>query len=254
MGEEKTITIKKSDLWKYSTFLLIAVVVIGGFFVFTGNNFPTATGNSNGNVVQQQPDTQPSIVKASTDDDPVLGDENAPITVIEFSDYQCPFCRKFWTETFPQVKSEYIDTGKVKFVYRDFPLTSIHPAAVPAAEAANCVREKGGDEAYFKMHDKIFQEGNILDGGDPITGPVKGTAQFGAVELKKWAQEIGYDISSCLDSGKYKNEIAKDINDATVAGGQGTPFFVVMKSGDKEGILLSGAYPFSTFQQILDGI
>ena len=250
MEEEKTITLKKSDLWKYSTFLLMAVVIIGGFFMFTGDK-TAVTGNT---VTQQQPDTQPSIVKASVDDDPVLGNANAEITIIEFSDYQCPFCRKFWTETLPSIQKEYIDTGKVKFVFRDFPLDSIHPAATPAAESANCVKEKGGDEAYFKMHDKIFQEGNILDGGDPITGPVKGTAQFTAVDLKKWAKDLGYDISSCLDSGKYKSEIQKDLADAQAAGGQGTPFFVIIKSGEKEGIPLSGAYPFNTFKQVIDGI
>ena len=180
------------------------------------------------------------------DDDPILGNKNAPVTIIEFSDYQCPFCRKFWTETFNQIKKDYIDTGKVKFVYRDFPLSSIHPAAEPAAEAANCVREKGGDEAYYKMHDKIFQEGNKLDGGDPITGPVRGTVQFGATELKKWAKDIGYDISSCLDSGKFKSEVQKDLADATSAGGQGTPYFII------NGKPLSGAQPFSAFKQIID--
>ena len=246
MSDEATLTIRKDTLWKYSTFLLLALLIVGGFVFFTGNNNSTT-----GNVVANNPQptgapTQPSQVKASADDDPLLGDKNAPVEIIEFSDYQCPFCRKFWTETLPSIKAEYIDTGKVKFVYRDFPLTSIHPAAEPAAEAANCVREKGGDEAYFKMHDKIFQEGNVLDGGDPITGPVRGTAQFGATELKKWAQEIGYDIGSCLDSGKYKSEVQKDLSDATSAGGQGTPYFVI------NGKPLSGAQPFSAFKQVID--
>src|SRR3989344_2425587 len=250
MSEEKTITIKKNDLWKYSTFLLIAIVVIGGFFVFTGNNFPTATGNSNGNVVQQ-PDTQPSIVRASIDDDPVLGNENAPITVIEFSDYQCPFCRKFWTETFPQVQKEYIDTGKVKLVFRDFPLSSLHPMAEPSAEAAECVREKSGDAGYFKFHDKIFSEQNIIDSGN-ANGPVTKTATYTNGDLKKWAKDLGYDISSCLDSGKYRSEVAKDSNDAQAAGLQGTPGFVIMNSGDKEGATLKGAYPLSAFKQALD--
>src|SRR3990167_5491591 len=171
-GEHGTVTIKKSDLWKYSTFLLLAVVVIG-FFVMN-NNDATTTGNV------QAGTQEPTTAKATVDDDAVLGNENAPVTIIEFSDYQCPFCRKFWTETLPSIQKEYIDTGKVKFVYRDLPLTSIHPSAQPAAEAANCVREKGGDEAYFKMHDKIFQEQNKIDGGDPNNGPVRGTAQFGA--------------------------------------------------------------------------
>ena len=243
MADQKEITIKKSDLWKYSTFLLLAVLVIGAFFAFTGDK------SSTGQVAQQptQLPSQPSQVKASADDDPVLGDKNAVVEMIEFSDYQCPFCRKFWTETLPSIKSEYIDTGKVKFVYRDFPLTSIHPGAEPAAEAAECARDLyGGDEAYFKMHDKIFAEQNILDGGDPITGPVRGTAQFGSTELKQWAKDLGYNIDNCLDSGKFRNEVQKDLSDATASGGQGTPYFVI------NGKPLSGAQPFSAFKQIID--
>ena len=247
MSEEATLTIKKDTLWKYSTFLLLALLIVGGFVFFLGgNNNPTT-----GNVVANNPQptgapSQPSQVTASVDDDPVLGDKNAPVTIIEFSDYQCPFCRKFWTETFNQIKKDYIDTGKVKFVYRDFPLSSIHPAAESAAEAANCVREKGGDEAYYKMHDKIFQEGNKLDGGDPIVGPVRGTAQFGATELKKWAKDLGYEIDSCLDSGKYASEVQKDLADGQAAGGQGTPYFVI------NGKPLSGAQPYAAFKQVID--
>src|SRR3989344_5421608 len=247
MSDEATLTIRKDALWKYSTFLLLAILVVGGFVFFTGNNNPTTE-----NIVANNPSptgapSQPSQVTASADDDAVLGDKNAPVTIIEFSDYQCPFCRKFWTETFNQIKRDYIDTGKVKFVYRDFPLGSIHPAAEPAAQAAECARFVGkSDEAYYKMHDKIFQEGNILDGGDPITGPVRGTAQLGATELKKWAKDIGYDIDNCLDSGKFKSEVQKDLADGQAAGGQGTPYFVI------NGKPLSGAQPFSAFKQVID--
>ena len=228
---EGTITLKKSDLWKYSTFVLLAAVIIGGFFMLSGNS------GTDGNTVQQ-PDTQPSVVKASLDDDAVLGDKNAPVTIIEFSDYQCPYCGRHFSETFPQLKSEYIDTGKVKIVFRDFPLTQIHPMAQPSAEAAECVREKGGDEAYWKMHDKIFENQQVLS----------------VDNLKLWAKDLGYDIPSCLDSGKYRNEVVKDSTDAQSAGFQGTPGFVIMKTGDKEGIPLKGAYPYSTFQQIIDSL
>ena len=96
------------------------------------------------------------------------------------------------------------------------------------------------------MHDKIFQEGNKLDGGDPIKGPVKGTAQFTSEDLKKWAKDIGYDIGSCLDSGKFRNEVQKDTADAQASGGQGTPYFVI------NGKPLSGAQPFSAFKQVID--
>ncbi len=248
MEEENTITIKKSDFWKYSTLFLFAVVVIGGFMLMKGGDGGTA-GTVTGNVVDAG--TQPSVVKASIDDDAVLGNENAKITIIEFSDYQCPFCRKFWTETLPQLKSTYIDTGKVKLVFRDLPLASLHPMAQASAEAAECVREKGGDSAYFKFHDKLFEEQNIIDSGNKA-GPVTRTATYTNDDLKKWAKAVGYDISSCLDSGKYKSEVAKDSADASAAGIQGTPGFVIMKSGDKEGIPLAGAYPFSQFQQIIE--
>src|SRR3972149_233045 len=236
------IKISKKNLWMYSTFALLVVVIIGGILLFGG-------GSTTGQVGQQptNPDQQLGVVSASIDDDPILGDKDAPVEIIEFSDYQCPFCRKFWTETLPSIKSEYIDTGKIKLVYRDFPLTSIHPSAQPAAEAAECVREQGGDEAYFEMHDKIFSEQNILDGGDPTTGPVRSTVQFSNDDLKDWAKELGYAIDSCLDSGKFRDEVLNDLADAQAAGGRGTPHFVI------NGIPVSGAQPFSAFQQVIEG-
>ena len=232
MEEEKTITIKKSDMWRYSTFLLIAVVVIGGgFFMFTGNGGSSGT---TGAVIQQptQQPSAPSAVSASADDDPFLGDENAPVTIIEFSDYQCPFCARFWSQTLPLLKSTYIDTGKVKFVYRDFPLSSIHPTAQAAAEAAECVRDEAGgsNEVYFEYHDKIFAN----------------QASLSESSLKQCAQELGYNIYSCLSSGKFRSEVLKDLDDAQSAGGRGTPFFVI------NGIPLSGAQPFSVFQQTIE--
>lgn len=240
-----SITIKKDALWKYSTFILAAVLIVGAFVFFMDKDNGTApTGNVVNNPGQQLPE-QNARVEVDADDDAVFGDKNAPVEIIEFSDYQCPFCRKFWTETYSQIKKEYVDSGKVKFVYRDFPLDSIHPAATPAAIAAECAREKGGDAAYFKMHDKIFSEGNILDGGSP-TAPVTKTAQFGPAELKKWAKELGYDIASCLDSNKYKDEVQKDMADGSAAGVRGTPAFFV------NGKLLSGAQPFSAFKQAID--
>jgi protein-disulfide isomerase len=94
-------------------------------------------------------------VVVSTDDDPSLGDPNAPVTIIEFSDFQCPYCRRFWEQTLPQLKSEYIDTGKVRLVYRDYPLSTIHPGALPAAMAAGCANEQG---KFWEYHDQIFEE------------------------------------------------------------------------------------------------
>jgi len=179
---------------------------------------------------QNSPSLNNQRLEVSSDDDAFLGDENAPVTIIEFSDYQCPFCERFWSETLPSIKSEYIDTGKVKFVYRDFPLNAIHPMAESAAVAAECVREKGKDKAYFEYHDKIFENQQLLSNEN----------------LKKWAKELGYEIDTCLDSEKYLEEVNGDLLDGQALGVSGTPAFFI------NGIELSGAQPFSAFKQIIE--
>ena len=172
-------------------------------------------------------------VEVSEDDDPVLGNADAPVTIIEFSDYQCPYCEKFWSETLPLIKKNYIDTGKARIIYRDFPLSSIHPMAQPAAEAAECVRKisGGSDVAYFKYHDKIFAN----------------QASLSESNLKSWAKQMGYSIDSCLDSGEFADEVLGDMQDGSAAGISGTPGFII------NGIPVSGAQPYSVFEQIIEG-
>jgi protein-disulfide isomerase len=228
--KNETITIKKDSLWKYSTFILGALVIIGAFVVFSGNNGSPTTGNvaNTGDTPGQQLPAQGAKSQISADDDAVLGDKNAPVTIIEFSDYECPFCARFHSQTLPQLKKEYIDTGKAKLVYRDYPLAQIHRQATIAAEAAECVRdEAGNDEAYFEYHDTIFENQQSVN----------------EANLKLWAQQQGFDINKCLDSGKFKSEVQKDLQD----GGQlGTPTFFI------NGKQLRGAQPFSAFKQIID--
>jgi protein-disulfide isomerase len=181
-------------------------------------------------------DEGPVKVEASVDDDPVLGDPKAKVTIIEFSDFQCPYCRSFWSDTLPQIKKDYIDTGKVKLVYRDFPL-SFHAAAEPAAQASECADDQG---KYWEYHDKLFSEQS--KGGI-------GTITFGATELKLWAQQIGLDgamFNQCLDSGKHKDEVAKDLADGNGAQVSGTPAFII------NGKLLVGAQPYSVFKKMID--
>ncbi|MEK7145710.1 MAG: thioredoxin domain-containing protein, partial [Patescibacteria group bacterium] len=125
----------------------------------------------------------------SIDDDSVLGSPDAPITIVEFSDYQCPYCNSFWSETFPQIKTNYIDTGKVKFVYRDYPLPS-HPQAQLAAEAAECAA-KDNSALYYQMHDKLF--GGISE------WHLKDTAKDTFIA---YGNELGVDISACLNNGE----------------------------------------------------
>jgi len=244
--KEDTIQLSKSTLWQIVSGVLGILLIISIFtsgFGFGNDSSPTGGAVVNptnpGNNIPTGP------VEVSADDDPVLGEKDAPVTIIEFSDFQCPFCRKFWTDTFEQLKTEYIDTGKVKLIYRDFPLESIHPMAQKSAEAAQCADEEG---KFWEYHDKMYGEQNILDSGSK-EGPVKGTAQYSEDDLKKWAKDLGLDsgkFDSCLDDGKYADEVAKDFQDGAQAGVQGTPSFFI------NGKQLSGAQPFSAFKQAID--
>jgi len=176
------------------------------------------------------------VVAVEVGDSPVKGSETAGVTIIEFSDYQCPYCGRFFTETFGQIEKNYIDTGKVKFVYKDFPLTSIHPLAQPAAEALRCVRDSKGDEGYFKMHDLVF----------------KNQAQLSEANLKKWALQLGVNIDSCLRSGKHTAEVLADTSYGQQLGVSGTPAFFI--GNDEAGYtMLSGALPYSSFEQVIEG-
>jgi len=184
--------------------------------------------------------TQPQVVSGDyTDDDPVMGDKDAPVTIVEWSDFECPFCRRFFNDTLPTLKEKYIDTGKVKFVYRDFPL-SFHKDALPAALAANCAREQGNDETFFAYHDLIFNGENKLG---------QGTVDIPEESLKAYALQLGLNtdrFNECLSSQKYADEVQKDFADGQSVGVRGTPAFLV------NGQMVSGAQPFSAFEQIIE--
>ncbi len=243
MAEEKeTVTLKKSTLQLVAVFVI--ALIIGGFIGYsiapkgaagtTGTTQqPPAQGNEN------PPNQQPSVdMQALVDDDPSFGDKNAKVVVVEFSDFQCPFCRRFYVQTLSQLEQEYISTGKVLFVYRDFPLSSIHPAAQKSAEAAECADEQG---KFREMHDVLFEEQNKLGGG---------TVDYSVDDIKKWAATVqGLDVTKfneCLDSDKYKDEVLKDFQDGVNAGVGGTPTFFI------NGQQVSGAQPFSVFKQVID--
>jgi len=190
---------------------------------------PTPTGG------EQFPTVNVNMQKLADDDD-FLGDANAEITIVEFSDYECPFCGRFWSQTLPSIKSNYINTGKARLVYRDFPLGSIHANAQKAAEAAECAGDQG---KYFEMHDKIFQ----------------GQAALNTNNFKAWAADLGLDtnaFNTCLDSGAKASEVQKDLQDGSSVGIQGTPGFLIGKTGGSTAILVSGAYPYSAFEQIIN--
>ena len=138
--------------------VILAALIISGTILY--NNSKSSNNNgivNNGNTPNQQ--QQPTgLVKVSVDDDPVLGDKNAPLTMIEFSDYEKKKKKRHFTDVYPQIKKDYIDTGKVKLVFRDYIAVPSHnPLATSEATGANCAKDQGGDSMYFKYHDEIFK-------------------------------------------------------------------------------------------------
>ena len=195
-------------------------------------------------ILQNQlPTEQPRPpVKISADDDPIIGDPNAPITIIEFSDFQCPFCARFHVQTLPLIYEEYIDQGKVKLVFRDFPIQSIHPNALPASIAAECANDQG---KFKEMHDKLFENQNDWNKQE-TNAALSMFAQY-AEEIKIEKNEF----ESCLISGKHINDIREDLNDGREYGVTGTPGFFV--GNDEIGYVeLKGAQPFESFKKVID--
>ncbi len=175
-------------------------------------------------------------VDVSVDDDPVKGDKNAKVTLVEFSDFQCPFCERFYSEAYKSIVKDYVDTGKVKIVFRDYPL-SFHPNAQISAEAAECADEQG---KFWEFHDLLFTKQN--DWANLTNDQAKG--KFG-----EYAGTVGLNVSnfnSCVNSGKYTEEVKKDEADGNKYGVTGTPTIFI------NGMKLVGAQPYSEFKQVID--
>lgn len=239
-----------------SMIISVSILISGGTLKVKGLN-----AQKNDNVVAQavvpvpsqkpaqvQAPAQPNPstpVKVDISDSPVLGDKNAKLTLVEFSDYECPFCKKVFDELLPELKKNYIDTGKVRLIYKNLPLP-FHQNAAKEAEAALCAKDQGGNTAYFKYHDAIFTQ---------TTGGGVGIALN---QLPTLAQEIGLNVNTfkkCLDSGKSKAQVDKDLAEAQKVGANGTPTWFLGKtagSDSMEGIIMVGAQPFSAFKTAID--
>jgi protein-disulfide isomerase len=191
----------------------------------------------------QLPAKQPNApVKISIDDDPIIGNPDAPITIIEFSDFQCPFCARFHTQTLPLIMNEYIQDGKVRLVFRDFPIQSIHPNAVPASVAAECANEQS---KFKEMHDALFENQNEWNNQETVDALALFSQYAAEIKLD---QEI---FDACLTNGKYIEEIRNDLDDGRDYGVSGTPGFFV--GNDQIGYVeLKGAQPFENFKKIID--
>ena len=257
---EAKITIKKST---YNNLLkgVIAAIAVAAFF---GGYSIGTLDDSNSSVTQEelkaiiseieiktiptqqtqiqtQP-TAPQIFQVSLDDDPVKGNPNAPVTVVEFSDFQCPFCSRFFQQTLPLIEKNYIDTGKIKFVYKDLPLDSLHPNARAAHIAAECADEQG---KFWEYHDVLFEKQSQW-------------SSLASSELENTFTEFATDMGlqaasfeSCMQSPNIADEVNKDTLEAASYGATGTPTFFI--GNEKDGFIkLVGAQPYAVFQRVID--
>jgi protein-disulfide isomerase len=187
---------------------------------------------------QQQPTTQQpapgSIIKvADRANEPTIGNKSAKVTVVEFADFQCPYCKNFFSQSFSTLKTKYIDTGKIKYVFRHFPLP-FHQNAEIAAEAGECANQQG---KFWQYNDVLYTKGN----GD-------GTG-LASADLKKYASDLGLNtgtFNQCLDSNATASIVKADLAEGTKDGVTGTPAFYI------NGVQILGAQPTSIFEQAID--
>jgi protein-disulfide isomerase len=181
-------------------------------------------------------------VDASIEGSPVMGNADAPVTMIEFTDFQCPFCRRYSNGTFPQIIKDYVETGKVRYVVRQFPLKAIHPKAVKASEASLCAGDQG---KYWEMHDRIFKK----------------TKSFEMEEWVRLAEGLDLEMSSfkdCLVNGKKASNVERDLNEGVDMGMSGTPAFFIGRTDPKNPNkikaveMIRGAHPYSQFKKTID--
>ncbi len=255
---DDTITIKKSTYNKMFVGMFTSIIIatfLGGYSIGTFNDSVSDITNeelkemiSEIKTTAPQPTQQPTqptaaqLFKVSMDDDPMKGDPDAEVTVIEFSDFQCPFCSRFYTQTLSQLEENYIDTGKINFVYRDLPLDNLHPNARPAHIAAECADEQG---KFWDYHDILFEKQSQwqrLPSAELQT------------TLSQYASDLGLqtvNFESCLESEDIADEVNRDALAAASLGITGTPSFFI--GNEEDGFVkLVGAQPFTAFQSIID--
>ncbi len=223
--------------------IIIAGVLIAGAVIYSGGktgSSDTATAPQQQVAVKETGDLEQ--MKPVTAADHIRGNLNAPVKIVEYSDMECPFCKRFHP-TMQQVMDEYGRSGKVAWVYRHFPLDQLHPVkARKEAVAVECANELGGNDSFWKFADRFFE----------LT-PSNNQTDVDTI-LPQIAREIGLneiEFNSCLASGKYDEHIQENIDNALATGGNGTPWSIVVTKRGKK-YPLSGAQPYAVVKQLID--
>jgi len=214
--------------------ILVSAIIVSGTLVYVfGPGFDDARPIVMDSDTESGQEAAGPVLMPNVEGAPMLGNPDAPVTIVEYSDYECPFCARFFNNTLARIKSEYIDTGKAKFVYKDFPLSSIHFQAQKAAETARCVRDQLGDNGYWAMHDILFGRQQLL----------------GDSSFKQWARSLGVngsEFDSCLDSGKFAGAVTDDLNEGAALGVSGTPTFFI------NDMKVVGAVPYEQIAAVIE--
>lgn len=222
-------------------YLLVGLLVVASFLLgmlFTEVRY---LKNGGGNTVLSATDEELAAedtgpvgpVDVEPGDLPILGNADAKVEIIEFSDFECPFCKAMYDEALVQIKKDYVDTGKVKFSYRHYPLESIHPNAKKAAEASECANEQG---KFWEYHDQLFENQDDW---------VSLTSDALNEKFVEFATTIGIDgatLGECVTSGRMAKQVEDDLADGTEAGVDGTPATFI------NGMMISGAAPYADFK------
>ncbi len=231
---------KKRDYLLPASILIAGLMISGSVVYLVGSKSAPAAPNAGANigVAVTPPPAAPTALPSITSRDVVLGQANAPVTLFEYADYQCPFCGKFFTDAEGQIRDNYVKTGKVKMVFKNFQF--LGPESNAAAEAAECAKDQSKFWAY---HDALY----VAKIKDASNGENDGF--FGRTELLSLAQGVGMDMNSftsCIDGNKYKDQVTKDSTDAQTVGVNSTP--TVFVNGTK----LLGALPYAQFAAAID--
>lgn len=225
---DATFTFKRNHFYAVLVVLAFSVGILLGYVIW-GRNTVTVAAAPSGQVAEAPVTPQPQYKRYDipTDGYPSLGPDDAEIVIVEFSDFQCPYCRKFHDDTYQALLDAY--PGKIRFVYRNLPLTSIHPDAMPSAIASLCA---GDQNAYWEFNEKLFSN-EALDEAAFI----------------QYATELGLNVdtfTACLSSGSHDEEINADMDFSLNLGVQSTPTFFI------NGLAIVGAQPLANFQQIIN--
>ncbi|HJS19335.1 MAG TPA: thioredoxin domain-containing protein [Anaerolineales bacterium] len=232
---EDTVTFKRSHFYSILTVLSFAVGVLLGYVVWgfdsgaEGTQTAQTAVQSSGQIAEAPVTPEPQFIRYDVPSEgfPSIGPADAPITIVEFSDYQCPFCRRWHDEVYEPLLAAY--PGQIRMVYRHLPLTSIHPDAFAAAEAAMCA---GDQDAYWPYHEKLF-----------------GSESLGMQNFVQYAEELSLnvnDFQACMTEHKFKEAVEADSDFAVNLGVRSTPTFFI------NGLAIVGAQPLDVFKQVID--